>query len=83
VFLDPKRTIQIGIRGNADTCGNLLRQRHDRPARRRVREARHRGDDARMRDVVGACTLSSAFDDTAVDFLEKMNVPAHKVASLS
>jgi pseudaminic acid synthase len=30
---------------------------------------------------LGMHLFSSAFDDTAVDFLEKMNVPAHKVAS--
>jgi N-acetylneuraminate synthase len=32
-------------------------------------------------DQWGMDLFSSAFDDTAVDFLEKMNVPAHKVAS--
>jgi len=32
-------------------------------------------------DDLGIDLFSSAFDDTAVDFLEKMNVPAHKVAS--
>jgi pseudaminic acid synthase len=32
-------------------------------------------------DQLGMHLFSSAFDDTAVDFLEKMNVPAHKVAS--
>ncbi len=30
---------------------------------------------------LGLQLFSSAFDDTAVDFLEQMNVPAHKVAS--
>lgn len=30
---------------------------------------------------LGLELFSSAFDDTAVDFLEQMNVPAHKVAS--
>jgi len=30
---------------------------------------------------LGMQLFSSAFDDTAVDFLEQMNVPAHKVAS--
>jgi N-acetylneuraminate synthase len=30
---------------------------------------------------LGMHLFSSAFDDTAVDFLERMNVPAHKVAS--
>jgi pseudaminic acid synthase len=30
---------------------------------------------------LGLQLFSSAFDDTAVDFLERMNVPAHKVAS--
>jgi pseudaminic acid synthase len=30
---------------------------------------------------LGMDLFSSAFDDTAVDFLEQMNVPAHKVAS--
>ena len=32
-------------------------------------------------DELGMDLFSSAFDDTAVDFLEQMNVPAHKVAS--
>jgi pseudaminic acid synthase len=32
-------------------------------------------------DDLGLQLFSSAFDDTAVDFLEEMNVPAHKVAS--
>lgn len=32
-------------------------------------------------DELGMHLFSSAFDDTAVDFLEKMSVPAHKVAS--
>jgi len=32
-------------------------------------------------DELGMHLFSSAFDDTAVDFLERMNVPAHKVAS--
>ncbi|MGB8013853.1 MAG: pseudaminic acid synthase [Terriglobales bacterium] len=32
-------------------------------------------------DELGLHLFSSAFDDTAVDFLEQMNVPAHKVAS--
>jgi N-acetylneuraminate synthase len=32
-------------------------------------------------DELGMHLFSSAFDDTAVDFLEQMNVPAHKVAS--
>lgn len=32
-------------------------------------------------DKLGLDLFSSAFDATAVDFLEKMNVPAHKVAS--
>jgi len=32
-------------------------------------------------EALGMDLFSSAFDDTAVDFLEKMNVPAHKVAS--
>lgn len=32
-------------------------------------------------DDLGLQLFSSAFDDTAVDFLEQMNVPAHKVAS--
>jgi N-acetylneuraminate synthase len=32
-------------------------------------------------DELGMHLFSSAFDDTAVDFLEAMNVPVHKVAS--
>ena len=32
-------------------------------------------------DDLGLHLFSSAFDDSAVDFLEQMNVPAHKVAS--
>jgi pseudaminic acid synthase len=32
-------------------------------------------------DELGMHLFSSAFDDTAVDFLEQINVPAHKVAS--
>ena len=32
-------------------------------------------------DDLGMHLFSSAFDDSAVDFLERMNVPAHKVAS--
>jgi pseudaminic acid synthase len=38
----------------------------------------------KLREIAGQLGMhlfSSAFDDTAVDFLEKMNVPAHKVAS--
>ncbi len=32
-------------------------------------------------DDLGLPLFSTPFDDTAVDFLEKMNVPAHKIAS--
>lgn len=32
-------------------------------------------------DDLGLHLFSSAFDDTAIDFLERMNVPVHKVAS--
>ncbi len=35
----------------------------------------------KVADELGLHLFSSAFDSTAVDFLEKMNVPAHKVAS--
>lgn len=35
----------------------------------------------RVANDLGLDLLSSAFDDTAVDFLEKMGVPAHKLAS--
>ncbi len=35
----------------------------------------------KVADDLGMHCFSSAFDDTAVDFLETMNVPAHKVAS--
>ncbi len=38
----------------------------------------------KLKDIanqLGMHLFSSAFDDTAVDFLEQMNVPAHKVAS--
>jgi pseudaminic acid synthase len=35
----------------------------------------------KIADDLGMHLFSSAFDDTAVDFLEQMNVPAHKVAS--
>jgi N-acetylneuraminate synthase len=38
----------------------------------------------KLKDIAGELGMhlfSSAFDDTAVDFLERMNVPAHKVAS--
>jgi N-acetylneuraminate synthase len=35
----------------------------------------------KVADDLGMHCFSSAFDDTAVDFLEKMNVPAHKIAS--
>lgn len=34
-----------------------------------------------LANKLGMDLLSSAFDDTAVDFLEEMGVPAHKVAS--
>jgi N-acetylneuraminate synthase len=35
----------------------------------------------KVADDLGMHCFSSAFDDSAVDFLETMNVPAHKVAS--
>jgi len=35
----------------------------------------------RLADDLGMHLFSSAFDESAVDFLEQMNVPAHKVAS--
>ena len=35
----------------------------------------------KVADDLGMHLFSSAFDDSAVDFLEQMNVPAHKVAS--
>src|SRR5271168_3462056 len=35
----------------------------------------------KIADQLGMHLFSSAFDDSAVDFLEKMDVPAHKVAS--
>ncbi len=35
----------------------------------------------RVAEDLGLQLFSSAFDDTAVDFLEQMNVPAHKLAS--
>jgi len=35
----------------------------------------------RLAEELGMHCFSSAFDSTAVDFLEKMNLPAHKVAS--
>jgi len=35
----------------------------------------------KVADDLGIHCFSSAFDETAVDFLETMNVPAHKVAS--
>ena len=35
----------------------------------------------KLAEDLGMDCFSSAFDATAVDFLEKMDVPAHKVAS--
>lgn len=32
-------------------------------------------------DNIGICLFSTPFDDTAVEFLEKINVPAYKIAS--